>query len=96
MNKKRFTLNDHIQELKQDPEFAELYAKQELINLVSQLVHQARKESNLSQQELAERVGTSQPAIARLESGRSKTAPTLDVLARVARSAGKKLVISFQ
>ncbi len=96
MNNKKFTINDHIQELKQDPEFAELYAKEELINLVSQLVHQARKDSNLSQKELAERVGTSQPAIARLESGRSKTAPTLDVLARVARSAGKKLVISFQ
>ncbi|NBV41644.1 XRE family transcriptional regulator [bacterium] len=85
-----------MQELKRYPEFAELYAKEELIDLVSQLVRQARKESNLSQQELAERVGTSQPAIARLESGRSKTAPTLDVLARVARSAGKKLVISFQ
>lgn len=94
--KTKFTLQDHIQELKQDPEFAELYAKEELINLVSTLVHQARIQVNLSQLELAQRVGTSQPAVARLESGRSKTAPTLDVLSRVARAAGKKLVISFQ
>ncbi len=96
MNKNRFTLDEHIEELKQDPEFAAFYEKEELINTVSRLTRKARQQAHLSQEEVAKIAGTSQPAVARLESGRSKISPTLDVLARVARATGKKLVISFK
>jgi transcriptional regulator with XRE-family HTH domain len=52
----------------------------------STLVRQLRERAGLSQQELAVRSGTSQPAIARLESGRS--VPSLATLQRLAAAAG--------
>lgn len=51
-----------------------------------------RSQIGLSQAELAARVGTSQPAIARLESG--DTNPTIATLQRVCEALGHELVIS--
>ena len=48
----------------------------------------------MSQQELADRAGTSQSAIARIESG--TTSPTVDTLERIARAAGFKLRIDLE
>jgi transcriptional regulator with XRE-family HTH domain len=48
-----------------------------------------RLAGDLSQRELAQRAGTSQPAIARLEQGRAS--PTLATLQRLARAAGFEL-----
>jgi len=50
------------------------------------LMQEARQRAHLTQRELAERAGMSQPAIAKLEHG--TTNPTLDTLARCAASAG--------
>lgn len=50
----------------------------------------ARLAANLTQAELADRVGTKQPAIARLENGTSN--PTLDMMSRLARA----LSVSFE
>jgi len=47
----------------------------------------------ISQTQLAARVGTKQPAIARLESGR--VVPKLDLFDRVARALGKRLDVRF-
>jgi transcriptional regulator with XRE-family HTH domain len=51
----------------------------------------ARRQSGLSQRELAARAGTSQGAIAQYESG--KRSPSLDTLARIVRAAGQDLRI---
>ncbi|MGH2557826.1 MAG: helix-turn-helix domain-containing protein [Thermomicrobiales bacterium] len=53
-------------------------------------VIQARVASGLTQAQLAERMGTKQPAIARLEAGQS--VPTLDTIRRLARA----LDVSFE
>ncbi len=50
------------------------------------LIQQARERGHLTQRELAERAGMSQPAIAKLEKGEAN--PTLDTLARCAAAAG--------
>lgn len=50
------------------------------------LIQQARQRSRLTQRELAERAGMSQPAIANLERGTAN--PTLDTLVRCAAAAG--------
>ncbi|MFN2595527.1 MAG: helix-turn-helix transcriptional regulator [Actinomycetota bacterium] len=55
------------------------------------LIFLARKESGLSQRELARKAGTSQAAIAAYESG--KRSPTLETLARIVRAAGQDLRI---
>lgn len=53
------------------------------------LVREARKRARLTQRELAERAGTTQSAIARLESGRTK--PTFDSVLRMLRLCGMDL-----
>jgi transcriptional regulator with XRE-family HTH domain len=53
------------------------------------IIQEARDRASLTQRELAERVGTSQPAIAKLEQG--GTNPTIDTLARCAAAAGYDL-----
>lgn len=50
--------------------------------------------ADLTQAELAERMGATQSAIARLESGRSK--PSTATLEKVARATGTQLKIAFE
>lgn len=57
------------------------------------LVREARVSAELSQAELAKRVGTSQSAIARLESGGAQ--PTVATLRRIATALSVDLVIEF-
>jgi transcriptional regulator with XRE-family HTH domain len=54
------------------------------------LVREARRRGNLTQAELAARLGTTQSAVARLERGGS--APSLERLSRIARACGLELV----
>lgn len=53
------------------------------------LIRDARKQAGLTQTELAERAGTTQPVIARAE--RSDTNPTLETLERLLAAAGYEL-----
>lgn len=48
----------------------------------------------LTQQELADRIGTSHSQISRIESGRHKT--SLDSLLRIARALDLKMLIGFE
>lgn len=54
----------------------------------------ARKEQNITQSELAKRVGTQKSNISRLESGNYN--PSLDFLIKVAESLGKSLSIQIK
>jgi len=49
---------------------------------------------NLTQEQLAQLMGTSAPAISRLESGTH--VPSLTTLSRLAEAAGERLVIGFE
>ena len=72
-----------------DPEFRAEYEALEPAYQLTRL----RISKGLSQAELAELVGTKQPGIARLESG--KTEPKLSFLRRVAKALGYRLEIRF-
>ena len=75
-----------------DPEYMKEYdALEEEFALASALI-QAR--ADLSQAELARRMGTSQSAIARLESGRSR--PSTRTLRKFAEATGMKLRFVFE
>ena len=71
-------------------EAAEIDADFEL----GQLIYDLRIEAGLSQRALAERMGTTQSVISRLEEG-GGARNRIDTLARVARALGRHLVVSF-
>ncbi|MBS9781654.1 MAG: helix-turn-helix transcriptional regulator [Gammaproteobacteria bacterium] len=59
----------------------------------------ARQEAGLTQAEVAKRMGSSVPAISRLENALisgGKPSPSLDTLRRYANALGKQLNVSFQ
>ena len=70
-----------------DPQLSPRY------EVVEQL-KQARKSLNVTQEDLAERVGTKKSNISRFESGIYN--PSLDFLIRIADSLGKQLHIKIQ
>lgn len=76
-----------------DPEYAKEYADLAPEYAVARAVIEARALAGLTQEQLAERMDTSQSAIARLESGRGR--PSTDTLGRLAIATGTKLTISF-
>ena len=83
----------YFEEALQDPEIrAEVEAMEPIYAIKRQLLA-ARLELNLTQAELAERIGTKQSSIARAESGRSL--PSLRFMQKMARALGKKLTITF-
>jgi ribosome-binding protein aMBF1 (putative translation factor) len=61
--------------------------------IIKQII-QARIEQNISQKELAERIGTKQAHISRLEGGEYN--PSLKFLKKVAKGLGKELHITFK
>ena len=72
-----------------DPEVKREYdALEQEFAIASELIR-ARARAGLSQAELAERMGTSQSAIARLESG--QTLPSTKTLIRFAEATGSKV-----
>lgn len=60
----------------------------------AELILLARKSAGLTQAQLSERAGISQPNIARLESG--KYNPSVEFLERIAKALGKELVITLK
>lgn len=77
-----------------DPEYRHEYeALDDEFALASAMI-EARTRAGLTQEELAEKMETSQSAIARIESGRS--IPSGNTLKRFARATGTRLRIKFE
>jgi DNA-binding XRE family transcriptional regulator len=72
---------------------AEYDALEEEFALAGALIR-ARSAADMSQHDIAAHMGTSQPAVARLEGGKSN--PSLATLRRYAAAVGAKLVIGFE
>ncbi len=77
-----------------EPAYRKAYDElEEEFQLVKALIA-ARTRAGLSQQQLADRMKTSQSYVARLESG--KVHPSTDALGRFARATGTRLRITFE
>jgi predicted transcriptional regulator len=86
-------ISDLKKRLMENPQFREEYEKADAeFRLVEELVR-ARTKANLSQAELAHRIGTTQSAIARLEGG--GVSPSIATLRRYAEATGAKLEINL-
>lgn len=79
-----------------DSKFEEHYQRELLINEISKMITKLRNAAHLTQAELATKAGTTQPVIARLESGRDARIPSLALLSRIASASHVKLHITFE
>ena len=80
-----------------DPAFKKAYdSLEDEFAALAELL-KARKEAGLTQADVAQRMGVSQPVLARIESslGNLNHAPSLSTLRRYAQACGKRLVISM-
>lgn len=94
MERKFIPAEESFARWREDPEFMREYdALEEEFALANALIG-ARNSANLTQEELAIRMGTSQSAIARLESGR--TMPSTRTLRKLAEATGTKLRIVLE
>jgi ribosome-binding protein aMBF1 (putative translation factor) len=94
MSRKFFPVEESFAEWRKDPEYVKAYDALEEEFARANMVISARAHADLSQAELAERMGTSQSAIARLESGRFK--PSTRTLEKLAAATGMKLRIVLE
>ncbi len=77
-----------------DPELREMIAEEKLNAHIAHTIYQARTKAGLTQKKLAERIGTQQPVIARLEDA-DYAGHSLTMLQRVAGALNQKVKISF-
>jgi transcriptional regulator with XRE-family HTH domain len=92
---KTIDFDKYLQEQMKRPSFRQAYEDlEEEYELAKQLI-QFRLSKNLSQAQLAKLVGTSQPAIARLESGNHRNM-TLGFLYRVAEALDLRAEMTFR
>ena len=80
-----------------DPAFKLAYDALETEFAALATLLEARLAAGLTQAEVAQRMGVSQPVLARIESslGSRKHTPSLNTLKRYAEACGKRLVISM-
>ncbi|MEO6717361.1 MAG: helix-turn-helix transcriptional regulator [Novosphingobium sp.] len=92
MSRKFIPVEESFARWREDPEFVKEYdALEEEFALANALI---RARADLSQAELAKRMNTSQSAIARLESGRTR--PSTRTLRKFAEATGMKLRFVFE
>jgi DNA-binding XRE family transcriptional regulator len=78
----------------ESPELARFTEEARVNAKVAQMIYDARQRAGLSQTELAERIGTKQGVISRLEDA-DYEGHSLSMLLRVAFALGKKVSIEF-
>lgn len=77
-----------------DQKYRKAYeALEEEFHLASAVID-ARNRAGLTQQELAKKMGTTQPVVAQLESARTR--PSMRTLERLAKATGSRLLIRFE
>jgi ribosome-binding protein aMBF1 (putative translation factor) len=93
MTRKYISAREVAEEWLKNPEFKAAYdALEEEFALAGALI-EARSKADMTQEQVAEAMGTTQTVIARLESGR--TMPSTRTLERFAKATGMRLRISF-
>lgn len=93
MSKAGMSFEEMKADMLKDEEFKIEYEKLKPRYEAIEQIIRARKEQNITQAELAKRVGTQKSNISRLESGTYN--PSLDFLAKIAESLGKKISVTL-
>lgn len=77
-----------------DPKLRALISEATIHAKIAEMLYAARRKAGLTQSELADRVGTKQPVIARLEAA-DYEGHSLTMLERIAAVLGQKLDVRF-
>ena len=77
-----------------EPEYRKAYDALEGEFALAEAVIDARNRVGLTQAQLARKMGTTQPVLARLEGGRAR--PSIRTLERLAKATGTRLLIRFE
>lgn len=94
MTRKLIPVEEAFGRWRKDPEFVAAYdAMEEEFALAAALI-KARADADMTQEQVAQAMGTTQAVVARLESGRSM--PSTRTLQRYAKATGTKLRVSFE
>ena len=86
-------ISDMHKKWMKEPKYKKAYDALEEEFVLAAAVMDVRNRAGLTQEELARKIGTTQPVVARLESGRSR--PSMRTLERLADATGSRLLISF-
>lgn len=94
MKRKFIPAAETFKQWSKDPEYAAAYAAlDEEFELASSLI-KARAEADMTQEQVAQAMGTTQAVVARLESG--KVLPSTRTLERFAKATRSRLRITFE
>lgn len=88
-----YTFEEDLEKRLKNPKFRKEWEDSEVEYQLSRKLIEARLKKNLSQRELAKKVGTSQAAISRIEAMNGN--PSLSLLKRIADALHGKLQILF-
>jgi ribosome-binding protein aMBF1 (putative translation factor) len=94
MSEKTIPVKDAFRNWRKDPEYVAAYEALEDEFAVAAALIEARRQADMTQEQVAEAMGTTQAVIARLESG--KTMPSTRTLERFAKATRTRLRISFE
>src|SRR3990170_7173418 len=87
------TLNEYLKEQLKDPEFKKEWEKSEAAYQVTRELIRARIKGRISKRQLAQKAGTTQAVISRVEN--MTVSPSISLVQRLANSLGKKLELKF-
>ena len=96
MKKKNYkSASPFFKKLIKDPEIRIKYEEERAKSEIALMVKRLREKAGLTQAELAQKIGTSQSVIARLEGGNDTRTPSLSLLSRIAGSCNAALEFGF-
>jgi ribosome-binding protein aMBF1 (putative translation factor) len=94
MSRKYIPVEEAFQEWRKDPEYVAAYDALEDEFAVASALIKARGDAEMTQEQVAKAMGTTQAVVARLEGG--KTMPSTRTLERFAKATRTRLRISFE
>ena len=94
MTRQAIPVEEAFAQWREDPEYVKEYDALEEEFALAEAFIRARAQADLTQEQVAERMGTTQAVVARLESGRAK--PSTRTLERFAKATGTRLRIAFE
>lgn len=94
MTRKSIPVAELAKEWLKNPEFKAAYDALEEEFALAQALIKARADADMTQEQVAKKMGTTQAVVARLESGRSM--PSTRTLQRYAKATNTRLRISFE